>query len=252
MIQCAFGGLKLPTPGCYPALAPRSTSQGTCGDSESEDRSPTANSDRSDSSFLRLGGALAFFAPQQRREAAMGIRYDDLDNTTRDLMLEESRLGGHYASPRLTEVGLASWVPLFEQAIQFHNDDWLAQELLRLGYLRDQEQYKTKNGMSWRQINKPHSAQMLAEGEFNRYYLRGLCRRAANENEPDLVIYRGKEVANPRPESDAKIGSSIGVHDLLHVLRSNDFVSVDAAFAVPSGPNSGLTARLPKPATAKS
>lgn len=175
----------------------------------------------------------------------MGIRFANLDDVTRNYMLQESRLGGHYPSPRLTDAGLTNWVRLFDEAIQHHNDDWLAAELLRLGYIRDQEQY-IRNGVSrWRQINKPHAAQMLAEGEFNRFYLRGLSARAANDNIPHLEIYRGKQVDKPRPESEAKIGTRIDAHALLETLRSHDFVSVDQAFAVPSGPNSGLTARLP-------
>lgn len=173
----------------------------------------------------------------------MGIRYDNLDAQTRVYMLQESCLGGHYRSPRLTEVGLGRWVSLFDEALQSHNDDWLAGQIVRLNYMRDQEQYRTK--ISMRKINKPHSALMLAEGEFNRYYLRGLCLRAANENKPALVIYRGKEVAVPRPESEAKIGTSIEIQGLLAALRSNDFVSIDQVFAIPGGPNSGLTARLP-------
>jgi len=177
----------------------------------------------------------------------MGIRYENLDEATRTYMLQESALGGHYSSPRLTAVGVTAWVPLFNTALQHNNDDWLAGQILQRGYLRDLENY-TRNGVTYsRRINKPNAALMLAEGEFNRYYLRGLCVRAINSKVPALVIYRGKQVAVPRPESEAKIGTKIDVQTLLAVLRSNDFVSVDAAFAVPSGPNSGLTARLPQP-----
>jgi hypothetical protein len=174
----------------------------------------------------------------------MGIKYANLDATTRGYMLQESQLGGHYSSPRLTDVGLTKWVQLLELAIESHNDDWLGNELIRLDYIRDQEPFKTKSGSSWRTINKPHSAQMLAEGEFNRYYLRGLCLRATNEGQSTLTIYRGKSVTTPRPKSEAKIGTAINVDQLLPMLRSNDFVSIELAFAVPGGPNSGLTARL--------
>ena len=43
-------------------------------------------------------------------EAIMGIKYANLDATTRGYMLQESQLGGHYSSPRLTDVGLTKWV----------------------------------------------------------------------------------------------------------------------------------------------
>ena len=159
-------------------------------------------------------------------EAVLGIQYENLDEKTRAYMLEESRLGGHYQSPRLTEAALAQWVPLLEEAIKAHNDNWLCAELLRRGSFKHQETYTTKSGaVAVRRINAEHSAQMLAEGEFNRYYLRGLCRRAADQNIPDLIVYRGKEVANPRPESVAKIGTKVGILGLLNTLRRNDFVS---------------------------
>ena len=96
-----------------------------------------------------------------------------------------------------------------------------------------------------RRVNQPHAAQQLAEGEFNRYYLRGLCMRAKAANVSSLVIYRGKQVNQPRPESEAKIGTSINVDTLLSALRTNDFVTIEDAIGVPGGPNSGLTARLP-------
>jgi hypothetical protein len=175
----------------------------------------------------------------------MGLIYTNLDAVTRQHMLDESQLGGHYISPRLTNLGRTNWVSLFDQAIELHNDDWLAGQLLDRCYMADSEQY-TRNGVTRsRQINKPHSAMMLAEGEFNRYYLRGLCRRATAEGATALQIYRGKQVAVPRPESEAKLGTMISVTGLLEALRRHDFVSVDAAFAIPNGPNSGLTARLP-------
>lgn len=85
----------------------------------------------------------------------------------------------------------------------------------------------------------------MAEGEFNRYYIRGLCMRAKAEGKTHLVIYRGKQVRQPRPESEAKIGTSVAVDQLLPMLRQNDFVTIEDAIGVPGGPNSGLTCGLP-------
>lgn len=175
----------------------------------------------------------------------MGIHYENLDETTRKYMLDESHLGGHYISPCLTEQGQTSWQALLEEAILSYNDDWLAAELLRRGFVRSQEPY-TRSGITReRKVNKPHAAQQLAEGEFNRYYLRGLCTRAKELGGTFFVIYRGKHVNQPRPESEAKIGSRIPPDLLLGKLRTNDFVTIEDAIGVPGGPNSGLTARLP-------
>jgi hypothetical protein len=58
-----------------------------------------------------------------------------------------------------------------------------------------------------------------------------------------LVVYRAKEVANPRPESTALIGKSLPANRLLDDLRAN--VGTDTALGLPPGPNSGLSVKLP-------
>ncbi len=174
----------------------------------------------------------------------MGIIYENLDAKTRSYMLEESRLGGHYISPRLAPEGQAAWQSLLEEAIKTYNDDWLATELLKRNFILSQETYSRSGNVNLRKINQPHAAQQLAEGEFNRYYLRGLCVRAKAEGKRFLKVYRGKQVSQPRPESEAKIGTEVDVEALLVTLRRNDFVTIEEAFGVPGGPNSGLTARI--------
>ncbi len=84
----------------------------------------------------------------------------------------------------------------------------------------------------------------LAEGEFNRFYARGLCRRAMAQGIESLLVYRAKEVVNPRPESVALIGKSLPVKQLLEDLRAN--IGTDTALGLPPGPNSGLSVKLPK------
>jgi hypothetical protein len=79
-----------------------------------------------------------------------------------------------------------------------------------------------------------------------------LCRRSLEGGLGHLEVYRGKEVRDPRPESEVKIGTLVDPAALLETLRSNDFVSIGDYLSVPSGPNSGLTARLAKDAGSKS
>ena len=170
----------------------------------------------------------------------MGIHYENLDEVTRRFMIEESQLGGHYISPRLTEGGKKLWQSLLEEGIKNHNDDWVAQEILARGYMQPHEQY-TRSGITrTRNINMPHAALQLAEGEFNRYYLRGLCVRAKADGKDFLIIYRGKKVSQPRPESEQKIGTRVPVDTLLETLRTNDFVTIEDVIGIPGGPNSGL------------
>ncbi len=83
----------------------------------------------------------------------------------------------------------------------------------------------------------------MAEGEFNRFYARGLCRRAIAEGIEALVVYRAKEVVNPRAESVALIGKSLPAKQLLEDLRAH--IGTDTALGLPPGPNSGLSVKLP-------
>jgi hypothetical protein len=83
----------------------------------------------------------------------------------------------------------------------------------------------------------------LAEGEFNRFYCRGVCLRAISEGKTHVRVYRAKHVDNPRPESQAKIGALAEAEKLLSDLRANP--GVEPALGIPPGPNSGLSIQLP-------
>ena len=82
----------------------------------------------------------------------------------------------------------------------------------------------------------------MAEGEFNRFYVRGLCRRAIEDDIHGLIVYRAKAVAVPRPGSEEKIGTSVDPTAILADLRVA--IGVEPALGMPPGPNSGLTVKL--------
>lgn len=64
---------------------------------------------------------------------------------------------------------------------------------------------------------------VLAEGEFNKFYIRALCVRALEEGK-NLKVYKTKEVKNPRVESNVKIGEFItDPQRFLNCLRNDDF-----------------------------
>jgi hypothetical protein len=109
--------------------------------------------------------------------------------------------------------------------------------------MNSQEQKRTRNGGTTLAKVPITAPDTLAEGEFNRFYIRGLCRRAIEEQIPNLVIYRAKEVSNPRPESEEKIGKSISAQTLLTDLRTH--LGIDTVLGLPAGPNSGLSVKLP-------
>lgn len=140
----------------------------------------------------------------------------------------------------MNSFGRSNYINVLKQAISTGNDTSLSREL-RNGYLAETEQRKTKNGYST--VRVPVTApDTLAEGEFNRYYIRALCRRALEDTKFDLVVYRAKEVSDPRPSSEAKIGESYNPKQLLDDLRNS--TGVDTALGLPPGPNSGLSVQL--------
>lgn len=112
-----------------------------------------------------------------------------------------------------------------------------------MGYMNTHETKKTKTGKVINARVPVNALETLAEGEFNRYYARGLCVRAIAEGIDEVIVYRGKDVQNPRIESQYKIGQRVKAKDLLEDLRRS--LGVEPALGIPPGPNSGLTICLP-------
>lgn len=168
------------------------------------------------------------------------------DRRTRNMMLDElaNDIASNqlYLSPRLTVLGRSEVPRLLEEAIINHDDAWLAAELRRPGLLKRMEERVTR-GVS-REVKVPTTAsETLAEGEFNRYYIRGVCRLAVEESIEDVEVYRAKEVMNARSESIRKIGSRVSALQLLSDLRVS--IGIDTVLGLPPGPNSGLSVRIP-------
>ena len=177
----------------------------------------------------------------------MGISYKNLDEHTREFMLKELEMdiekGILYISSRLNSAGQSKWPELLKEAIMNHDDDWLADQLKTKGYMKLHEHRRSRSGKITVVRVPVTAAETLAEGEFNRYYARGLCARAIAEGISEVVVYRGKQVKQPRPESEAMIGKRINAKALLEDLRKSQ--GVEPALGIPRGPNSGLTICLP-------
>ncbi len=146
--------------------------------------------------------------------------------------------GGVNAPPAKT-----SEASLLREATRSHDESWLAAQIRSRGFLKShEERRKPKGGTTVAQVSVT-AADTLAEGEFNRFYARGLCARAADEVVSEVEVYRGKPVSQPRPESQAMIGKRIPASSLLRDLGVSQ--GVEPALGLPPGPNSGLTVRLP-------
>lgn len=176
----------------------------------------------------------------------MALNLVNLDNRTREFMREEvehdTYAGTLYYGHYLSSTGREDYRDLLVEAISTGNDDTLAAELGRAERLLQHTTRNTTRGVINARV-PVNAPQMLAEGEFNRFYGRGLSRRALEDGVPALEVYRAKQVDAPRPQSEALIGTTLDPQALLEDLRTHP--GVDPALGLPAGPNSGLSVQLP-------
>lgn len=172
----------------------------------------------------------------------MALAFRNLDEITRQYMATEitnDLAGGTlYFSSRLNPSGVAGWGALLAEAARVNNDDWLAVELVRLNLLNTTEVRHYSSGKSSSAKVPSNAHEVMGEGEFNRFYMRGMCLRAiAGGDRP--VVYRARDSRFPRPESERLIGQTLDPTSLLAALRA----SPDTNGALPN-PNSGISIYL--------
>ena len=176
----------------------------------------------------------------------MALHYANLDENTRSFMLSEVDLDlSHeklYMSPRLNEPGEQNYVSLLKEAIEHHDDAWLAEQLRIRGYMKEDVQRK-KRGGGFTTVRVPKNApDTLSEGEFNRYYARGLCVRVIEEGMDQVEVCPGKRGSKLRQEFGDILGEKLSAETLLEDLRKSS--SVDSALGLLRRSNSGLTIRM--------
>jgi hypothetical protein len=177
----------------------------------------------------------------------MGLEYKNLDDETRRLMLSEIEHdiseGSLYVSDNLNPEGQRVYPDLIKAAAKDGNDITLATAIR--GWLNAYEKPRKlkSGGFSKPPVMRVNAHEMLAEGEFNRFYIRAVCLRAIKEGTSEVIVYRAKMVEHARAESEQKIGQRIAAEILLRDLRAHP--GIDTALGLPPGPNSGLSAQLP-------
>jgi hypothetical protein len=179
----------------------------------------------------------------------MGLKYENLDIDTRKYMLEEIDMDiaadKIYLSSYLTQSGQGTWSDLLRAAAETGNDDSLMAGAR--GKFNATTQRRKPKGVGYYVAKVPYNAaEVLAESEFNRYFVRGLSRRAIAEKILRLQVYRAKSVTEPRPESERKIGLLVDPAALLIDVRKAQEHGVETALGIPPGPGSGITVRIPK------
>ncbi len=174
----------------------------------------------------------------------MPFEFRNLDADTRRYMVEEIERAifeeNLYFSKRFTTDGHAAWPDLLLEAARDHDDHWLAYQLEARSLLKGlEESSKPSGGYTLKHV--PHTAaETMAEGQFNRYYILGLCRRAIADGIREVVVYRAKAVADPRPESESLIGERLDAATLAGEIRP---VQQSLGHSLLQ-PNSGLSVHL--------
>lgn len=169
------------------------------------------------------------------------FQFDNLDQKTRDYMLLEVEVAIKtsqlYTSMRFTEEGKALYPKLLRQAVIDGNEETLATALQQHNCFQTHE----KHGIVLRKV--PANAPLIfAEGEFNAFYMRGICHRAIGEGNA-VEVYRAKSSMVPRRSSKLIEGNLEDPRRLLLYLK-NSIDGSQRGSQLPAGSNSGLTLRL--------
>lgn len=169
------------------------------------------------------------------------FRFENLDDTTRRYMLIEVdqaiQASQLHLSQRFTAHGREVYPSLLREAVQVGNETNLALALQQQNCFAAQEPY----GAGTRRV-PASAARTFAEGQFNAFYMRGVCHRAIQVGS-QVEAYRAKEVGTARLTSKYQEGQRLDPQQVLRLLRHSPS-GRDRGPVVPAGFNSGLSLRL--------
>lgn len=169
----------------------------------------------------------------------------NLDPATRASMRAEVErdiaAGTLYLSDRLNDAGIREYPGLLLEAVEGGTPASFATAIRSRGLLNRAE--TAVKGRATSDVLPPAAADALAEGEFNRCYIRGVCARAVADGMELVEVYQAQAAEHPLPESEAMVGRRLAAKWLLDDLRTHG--TVDHALGLPIGADSGLSVRLP-------
>ncbi|MBW1650302.1 MAG: hypothetical protein JRJ44_06435 [Deltaproteobacteria bacterium] len=103
-----------------------------------------------------------------------------------------------------------------------YNEHWLAYELEANNLMKGIEgDRKPFGGYTIKHVLVTAAA-TVAEGQFNRFYMLGLCKRARYEGIPELEIYRAKQRSESISESQFLIGTMLAIDKIEFQLKKNE------------------------------
>lgn len=170
--------------------------------------------------------------------------YRNLTQRVRRYMTEEVRYDidrkSLHLSEKLNAKGKDNYANLLLSAVENDSDAKFANDLEK--YISDFYAAKSKGLFGRSHAKQPSAAQTLAETEFNRYYIRALCRLAIELGSCKLQIYRAKESSVRTSETERLVGQIVNPILILRNLRENK--EPDAALGLASGTPAGLSVEL--------
>ena len=174
----------------------------------------------------------------------MKFNFTNLDEQTRALMKEEiARAADNdeiYFSARFNDIGSSNWVSWLTEAADSHDEHWLAYQIEASGGMKDFEgRAKPTSGYTVAHVPRT-AAETMADGQFNRFYIAAVCRRAIEAGQNDVTIYRARHRGEPRPGSIALEGTTTNARALLEQVRGKQ-TSFGCTLLKP---NSGLSIQL--------
>lgn len=171
----------------------------------------------------------------KKGELNMGLRFESLNEITRRYMIEEidHSIGRDelYKYEEFTDDGWKKYPELLRKAAQEGDDDFLGVTLYHNNCFRldaHRESY-TK----------------FAELEFNKFYIRAMCRHAIDEGK-ELQLYIAKEEKEPSPELQGKLRQVIESEQLLIELREQEEkgTPLEKVIGIDLEPDSGISVRF--------
>lgn len=169
------------------------------------------------------------------------FRFENLDEITRRYVLleveEAIKTSQLYLSQRFTAQGRERYPSLLREAVQMGDEASLTTALQHEKLFAEREPY----GAGTRRV-PTNAASTFAEGQFNAFYMRGVCHRAIQAG-GQVEVYRAKEVVTAGPASTYQEGQRLDPQQVLHLLRHSPS-GRDRGAVVPAGFNSGLSIRL--------
>ena len=176
----------------------------------------------------------------------MGLQYKDLSQQVRQFMASELEIGTHHKTLAPHRGSLTVYVDDLREAAERYDDDWLAQRLLEEAVAVDRERQKRGDKAYWSFVNLAYAAQLTAEAEFNKLYIRGLCQFAILSGIKQVKVYQAKAITATPPGPNGLLEQVLDPESLLNLLRGDKAAAHSTTLSEADFADSGLSVRLPQ------